>query len=109
MDIAVLANTSIKNASETTTVNPVVGVKTITATAAALFAGASALVGRKKLFVRNNDPVLRFRVGPLGVTQQNGVPIEPGAIAEFTFDPVVPIVIYGISEGASIETGVEEE
>lgn len=109
MDIAVLANTSIKNASDTTTVNPVVGDKTITAVATALFAGASALPGRKKLIARNEDSVLRFRVGPSSVSQQAGTPVEPGATVEFTFDPTISIVIYAISEGAALRLAVHEE
>ena len=107
--IAILANTNIKNATETTTVNPVVGRKTVTSVAAAVFALSSALTGRKKLTIRNEDTVLRFRVGPSGVTQQTGFPVEPGASIEFSFDPGVPIIIYALSEGASLEVGVMEE
>ena len=95
--------------SSTTTVNPVVGEKTVTSVAAAVFALSSALTGRKKLYIRNEDPVLRFRVGPSGVTQQTGYPEEPGASIGFSFDPGVPIIIYAISEGASLKIGVMEE
>ena len=108
MDIAVLANTSLKNASDTTTVNPVVGVKTVTATAAAIFAGASVLANRKKMILRNDDPAIRCRIGPSTVSQQSGFPVEPGATLEITFDPVTAIPIYAISEGASIQMAVIE-
>ena len=108
MDIAVLANSSIKNASDTVTVNPVTGIKTITATAAAVFAGASVLANRKKLILRNEDPAIRFRVGPAAVTQQNGLPVEPGASLEITFDPATAISIYAISEGAAVAVQVTE-
>lgn len=106
--LAVLANPNIKNASETTTVNPVVGVKSVTATAAAVFAGASVLANRKKLILRNEDPCIRFRVGPAAVTQQNGTPVEPGATLEITFDPSIAIPIYAISEGAAVAVQVTE-
>jgi len=87
---------------------PVVGVKTVVATAAELFAGASAKVGRRKLVIKNEDQCLRLRVGPSTLTQQNGYPIEPGAIAEFKFDPNTAVPIYAISEGAAISVAVWE-
>lgn len=106
--IAVLANPAIKNANDTVTVNPVVGSKSVTAVAAALFAGSVVLANRKKLIIRNDDPVIRFRVGPSGVTQQSGFPVEPGASVEFTFDPATAISIFGISEGAAVAVQVIE-
>ena len=95
-------------AGEIVTVAPIVGVKTVTATAAEIFAGASAKTNRRKLVIKNEDPVLRFRVGPSSVTQQNGFPVEPGAIIEFQFDPAVAVPIYAISEGASLQVTVME-
>lgn len=106
--LAVLANPSVKNASNTVTVNPVIGVKSVTATAASIFAGASVLANRKKLILRNEDPAIRCRVGPSTVSQQSGFPIEPGGTLEITFDPVTAISIYAISEGASIQMAVIE-
>ena len=88
--------------------NPVVGVKTITATAAELFAGGSSLAGRRKMIIKNEDPVLRFRIGPSSVTQQNGFPVEPGAVVEISFDPSVSVPIYAISEGANLSVAVME-
>lgn len=92
-----------------TTSAPVVGTKTITATAAEVFAGASAKANRRRLVIKNEDPVPRLRVGPASVTQQTGFPVEPGAAVEFIFDPTVPVAIYGISEGASLNVAVIEE
>jgi len=91
-----------------TNLAPVTGAKTITATAAEVFAGGSAKSGRSLMLVKNEDPVLRFRVGPSGVNQQTGFPIEPGATAKFKFDPGVSVPIYVISEGASIQVSVKE-
>jgi hypothetical protein len=93
---------------ESITSGPVVGVKTVTAIAAEIFAGASRLASRRRMILKNEDPVLRFRVGPSSVTQQNGFPIEPGAVIEFQFDPAVAVPIYAISEGASLQVAVME-
>jgi hypothetical protein len=87
---------------------PVTGVKTVTATAAEIFAGASRLVGRRKMILKNEDPILRFRIGPSSVTQQNGFPVEPSAVLELDFDPAVDVPIYAISEGASLLVAVME-
>ena len=106
--LAVLAYPSVKNASNTVTVNPVIGVKSVTATAAAIFAGASVLANRKKMILRNEDPAIRCRVGPAAVSQQSGFPIEPGGVLEITFDPVTAISIFAISDGASIQMAVME-
>jgi hypothetical protein len=95
-------------AGEIITSAPAVGVKTVTATAAEIFAGASAKANRRKLILKNEDSVLRFRVGPSSVTQQNGFPVEPGAIIEFQFDPAVAVPIYAISEGANLNVAVME-
>ena len=50
---------------------PVTGIKTVTATATEIFAGASRLAGRRKMILKNEDPVLRFRIGSATVTQQS--------------------------------------
>lgn len=87
---------------------PSVGEKTVTAVAAALFAGASPLSGRQVLIVRNNDPAIRIRVGPSEVTQQGGVPVEPGASAEFPFDQAASVPVFAISEGAAVAVNIWE-
>ena len=87
---------------------PVTGAKTVTAVAAELFAGASAMSGRKILIVRNDDRSIRIRVGPVGVTQQSGTPVEPGASAEFPTDAATPVAIYAISEGAAVPVNIWE-
>ncbi|MDI9461272.1 MAG: hypothetical protein QM216_04135, partial [Bacillota bacterium] len=87
---------------------PVVGTKTIIATAAEIFAGASVKANRRKLIIRNEDPVLRMRIGPSSVTQQNGYPIEPGATVNIQFDPATAVAIYGISEGAALSAAILE-
>lgn len=93
---------------ETVNSAPVTGVKTVTATAAELFAGASVKANRRKLIVKNEDTVLRFRIGPSTVTQQTGFPVEPGAAVEIQFDPATAVPVYAISGGASLSVAVME-
>ncbi len=87
---------------------PAVGRRTVTATAAELFAGASRLASRRRLVIRNEDPVLRCLIGPATVSQQTGFPIEPGAVLEIPCDPEVAVPVYAISEGASLTVAVME-
>ncbi|WP_027309425.1 hypothetical protein [Caloramator sp. ALD01] len=93
---------------ETITSTPVTGVKTVTSTAAEIFAGASAKANRRKMVIKNEDAVLRVRIGSSSVTQQNGFPVEPGAIVELQFDPSIYVPIYAISEGAQVQISVFE-
>ena len=102
------AYVEVTRSIETTNSAPVVGVKTVTATAAEVFAGASAKANRRKLLIKNESNTLRFRVGPSSLTQQNGFPVEPGASVEFQFDPATAVAIYAIAEGASLEVAVME-
>lgn len=88
---------------------PTTGQKTVTATAAELFAGVSVRANRRRLRIKNEDPFLRLRIGPSSVTQQNGFPVEPMATVEFDFDPATPVAIFGISEGAALTVSVWEE
>lgn len=88
--------------------SPVVGRRTVTATAAEVFAGASRLAQRRRLVIRNEDSVLRCLIGPSTITQQNGFPIEPGAVLEIPCDPAVAVPVYVISEGASLTVAVME-
>lgn len=94
--------------SDSITSNPVTGLKTITATAASLFAGSSRLANRSKVTVRNDDPAIRIRVGPSGVTQQGGFPVEPGGFAEFLINRAQAVEIFAISEGAAVVAEVWE-
>lgn len=106
---SVALNAAASVGSDSIIVTPVVGVKTIVASAAAaLFAGSARLTNRSKLTVRNDDPAIRIRVGPASVTQQNGMPIEPGGFAEFLITRTATVDIYAISEGAAVSVEVWE-
>ena len=88
--------------------SPITGVATVMATAAEIFAGSSRLSGRHKMLIKNEDPTLRIRIGGVSVTQQNGFPLEPGAVIEIDFDPTVDTPIYGISEGVAVKVAIME-
>lgn len=103
------AKTELTGSIATTISSPVTGIKTVTATAAEVFAGATRKANRRKLIIRNESTALRFRVGKSDVTQQNGFPVEPGATIIFEFDPKTAVPIYAISEGAALNVGVYEE
>ena len=87
---------------------PITGVATVIATAAELFAGVSRLSGRHKMLIKNEDSTLRIRIGGVSLTQQNGFPLEPGAVLEIDFDPTVDTPIYGISEGIEVKVAIME-
>lgn len=103
-----IGSIDVLSSIDTTNSTPVVGSKTITATAAEIFAGASAKTNRRKLFVKSEESVLRFRIGPSTVTQQSGTAIEPGAAILITLDPAIAVPVYAISEGASLQVTVWE-
>lgn len=88
---------------------PTTGTKTVTSTAAEVFAGASAKAARKYLMIRNESDSLRCLIGGSNVTQQNGFPLEPGAVWERQFHPDIAVPIYAISEGATLKIRVWEE
>jgi len=93
---------------ETTVAAPLTGLKTVIATAAEIFSGASAKANRRMLYIKNTDPVLRCKIGASGVNQQTGTSLEPGAAVKIKLDPGIYVPIYAISEGASIKVEVWE-
>ena len=102
------AVTQLSGSIETVVDNPVTGIKTVTAIAAEIFAGAYAKTNRRKLIIKNEDQSLRLRIGKSDITQQKGFPVEPGAVVIIPFDPAVMVPIYAISEGASLQASVME-
>lgn len=75
---------------------PVVGVKTVTTTAAELFAGASRLANRYAMIVYNESSVPVYW-GPSGVTTSSGFPLLPQDSVVFQFSPSVVTAIYFIA------------
>lgn len=87
---------------------PSTGIKTVTATPAAIFASASVKANRRRLVIKNEDLVLRIRVGSATITQQTGFPIEPGGAVDIKFDPATAVDVYACSEGAALQISVLE-
>jgi len=98
---------NITTTDDVITVSPVVGEKTITSTAAALFAGASPLASRQFMRVHNLSLEQQILVGPSTVAN-TGFPIEPGGEVLLKFNKEVPVALYGISSGAAAKVRVME-
>jgi len=75
---------------------PVVGAKTVSTTAAELFAGASRLSWRYEMIVYNESSVPVYW-GPSSVTTTNGFTLLPGDSIGFLFDKNVGTPIYFVS------------
>jgi len=75
---------------------PVVGAKTVTTTAAEIFAGSSRLANRYAMIVYNEGSQTVYWGGP-GVTVTNGFPLLPQDMVVFDFDPTVAVPIYMVA------------
>lgn len=85
---------------------PSVGVKTVSTTAAEIFAGASRLTGRYMLAIYNDsDNVVYW--GPSGVTANTGFPLFPGDTQVFRLSPTVETPVFCVA-GASSSVRVVE-
>lgn len=65
---------------------------------------SSALTGRKRIVITNNDATLTLYVGTAGVTTSTGTPILPGG----SYDEDGDVVLYGIGPSSTINTRVME-
>lgn len=85
----------------------VTGAKTVTSTAAELFAGSSRLSGRHAMVVTNvgTDHVY---VGNSGVTTTNGFPLFPQDSMRIEFDPISSVGVFARTGGPSVEVRVVE-
>lgn len=83
-----------------------VGRKTLTATPAALHAGASEKTPRSRLRITNEASATRIRIGAISANlQRDGLIIEPGDTA--TIYPSA--TVYGCSEGKPAIIQIEEK
>ena len=78
----------------------VTGTKTITNTAAAVFAGSSVLASRVFLYVRNLDDCIAILI--------NGRIVEPGEEIKLKFKASDATTIYGQSLGRAVKALVQE-
>lgn len=81
--------------------DPETGAKTITSTAAELFAGLAALDGRYKMIVYNEGSNNVYW-GKGTITAQTGFPLLPGDSVVFTFNPTEDMPIYFIAEANTV-------
>ena len=81
--------------------DPETGVKTITSTAAEVFAGSTALSGRDKLVVYNEGSNNVYW-GKGTVTPQNGFPLLPGDSIVFSLGSNQNIPIYFVAESDTV-------
>ena len=79
------------------TEDPETGVKTVTSTAAELFAGLAALAGRYKMIVYNEGENNVYW-GKGTVTPQTGFPLLPGDSVVFSFNPNEDMPIFFVAE-----------
>ncbi len=78
----------------------VTGTKTITNTAAAVFAGSSVLANRVFLYVRNLDDSVAILI--------NGRIVEPGEEIKFKLKAAESVTIMGQSTGRAVQALVQE-
>ena len=85
-----------------------VGRKTVSTTAAELFAGASRLANRKMIIIQvlteQTSPIY-ISIGQSGVTTATGFPLEPGDVVTLNFDSATAsgTAIYAIAaSGVSV-------
>lgn len=97
---------SINGKNDTIKSAPVTGAKTITSTAAEVFAGASRLANRYQMVIQNVDTLIIY-IGPAGVTTAGGFPLLPGDSITFSFKADVATPIYAVSTGSCAVRVVE--
>ena len=93
-------STDMTSRFDTIKVAPVVGAKTVTTSAAEVFAGASRLVSRYLMAVTNESSQIIYW-GPSGVTVANGFCLYPGDTHIFRFSPAVATPVYMIAPASA--------
>jgi len=85
----------------------VTGAKTVTSTAAEIFAGSSRLAGRHAMVIANvgTDHVY---IGASGVTTNNGFPLFPGDTIRIDFNPSSSVPVFAVSGGPNVQVRVVE-
>lgn len=93
-------STDMTSRFDTIKAAPVVGVKTVTTSAAEVFAGASRLASRYLMAVTNESSQIIYW-GPSGVTVANGFCLYPGDTHIFRFSPAVATPVYMIAAASA--------
>jgi hypothetical protein len=87
---------------------PETGTKTITSTAAEIFAGTSRKSERSMMYIRNTHDSIAIRIGASDITDIKGRRILPNSEEKIEFDPQSDVPLYAISEFGDIEVEVFE-
>jgi hypothetical protein len=87
---------------------PKTGTKTVTSTAAEIFADTSRLSGRSMMYIRNTHDSIAIRIGASNITDVKGRRILPNSEGKIELDPQSDIPLYGISEFGDVEVEVFE-
>ena len=87
---------------------PKTGAKTVTSTAAEIFADTSRLSGRSVMYIRNTHDSIAIRIGASNITDLKGRRILPNSEEKIEFDPQSDIPLYGISEFGDVKVEVFE-
>jgi len=85
----------------------VTGAKTVTSTAAEIFAGASRLSGRHAMVITNVGADIVY-IGASGVTTSNGFPLFPQDTLRIEFDPTSSVAVFARTGGPNVEVRVVE-
>lgn len=85
----------------------VTGAKTVTSTAAEIFAGSSRLAGRHAMVVTNTGTDIVY-IGTSGVTTSNGFPLFPQDTLRIEFDPTSSVGVFACTSGPNVQMRVVE-
>jgi len=85
----------------------VTGAKTVTSTAAEIFAGASRLSGRHAMVITNAGADIVY-IGASGVTTSNGFPLFPQDTLRIEFDPTSSVGVFACTSGPNVQVRVVE-
>lgn len=88
--------------------NPKSGTKTVTSTAAEIFADSSRYSGRTIMYIRNTHDSIAIRIGASDITDSKGRRILPNTEEKIEFDPQSDIPLYAISEYGDVKVEVFE-
>jgi hypothetical protein len=85
----------------------VTGAKTVTNTAAEIFAGSNRLDGRHAMVITNMGADIVY-IGDSDVTTSNGFPLFPQDTLRIEFDPTSSVGVFACTSGTNVQVRVVE-
>lgn len=85
----------------------VTGAKTVTSTAAEIFAGSNRLSGRHAMVITNTGNNTVY-IGTSTVSASNGFPVFPQDTIRIEFDPQSSVAVFAVSDGPNVGVRVVE-